>query len=203
MIMKSMNLPNKLTLLRGFSIPVIIVLSMIPSLKAEILFSGVTLADLLVLIVFVMASFTDFLDGYIARKYNLVTDFGKFMDPLADKLLVFSAFLILMEMGRIPGWIFMIIITREFLVMGIRVLAAGNQVVIAASMLGKLKTNSQMLVVVVLLLNNWPFSLVSALNYGDNQNIIGTALLYLAAFLTVVSGVDYFIKNKEVILKTK
>jgi CDP-diacylglycerol--glycerol-3-phosphate 3-phosphatidyltransferase len=176
---------------------------MIPALKAITLFSGVTLSDLLVLVVFVIASFTDFLDGYIARKYNLVTDFGKFMDPLADKLLVFSAFIILMEMGRIPGWIVMVIIAREFLVMGIRVLAASNQVVIAASMLGKLKTNSQMLVVIVLLLNNYPFSLIAGLNYGEGQNIVGTVLLYLAAILTLVSGIDYFIKNKDVILKTK
>lgn len=201
--MKSMNLPNKLTLLRVCLIPVIIILAMIPALKAITLFSGVTLSDLLVLVVFVIASFTDFLDGYIARKYNLVTDFGKFMDPLADKLLVFSAFIILMEMGRIPGWIVMVIIAREFLVMGIRVLAAGNQVVIAASMLGKLKTNSQMLVVIVLLLNNYPFSLIAGLNYGEGQNIVGTVLLYLAAILTLVSGIDYFIKNKDVILKTK
>ncbi|MDD4211986.1 MAG: CDP-diacylglycerol--glycerol-3-phosphate 3-phosphatidyltransferase [Bacilli bacterium] len=198
-----MNLPNKLTLLRVCLIPVIIILAMIPALKAITLFSGVTLSDLLVLVVFVIASFTDFLDGYIARKYNLVTDFGKFMDPLADKLLVFSAFIILMEMGRIPGWIVMVIIAREFLVMGIRVLAAGNQVVIAASMLGKLKTNSQMLVVIVLLLNNYPFSLIAGLNYGEGQNIVGTVLLYLAAILTLVSGIDYFIKNKDVILKTK
>ena len=201
--MKSLNLPNRLTLLRVCMIPFIIVIPMISSLKANILFGGVNLSDLIVLIIFIIASFTDFLDGYIARKNNIVTDFGKFMDPLADKLLVFSAFVVLMELGRIPGWIVMIIIAREFLVMGIRVLAAGNQVVIAASMLGKLKTNSQMLAVIILLLNNYPFTLIAGLNYGDGQNIIGTAILYLAAILTVVSGVDYFIKNKDVILKTK
>jgi CDP-diacylglycerol--glycerol-3-phosphate 3-phosphatidyltransferase len=184
-------------------IPFIIIIPMIPSLQASILFGGVSLSDLIVLIIFIIASFTDFLDGYIARKNNIVTDFGKFMDPLADKLLVFSAFIVLMELGRIPGWIVMIIIAREFLVMGIRVLAAGNQVVIAASMLGKLKTNSQMLAVIILLLNNYPFTLITGLNYGDGQNIIGTVVLYLAAILTVVSGVDYFIKNKDVILKTK
>ncbi len=201
--MKSLNLPNRLTLLRVCMIPFIIVIPMISSLKANILFGGVNLSDLIVLIIFIIASFTDFLDGYIARKNNIVTDFGKFMDPLADKLLVFSAFVVLMELGRIPGWIVMIIIAREFLVMGIRVLAAGNQVVIAASMLGKLKTNSQMLAVIILLLNNYPFTLIAGLNYGDGQNIIGTAILYLAAILTIVSGVDYFIKNKDVILKTK
>ncbi len=201
--MKSLNLPNRLTLLRVCMIPFIIIIPMIPSLQASILFGGVSLSDLIVLIIFIIASFTDFLDGYIARKNNIVTDFGKFMDPLADKLLVFSAFIVLMELGRIPGWIVMIIIAREFLVMGIRVLAAGNQVVIAASMLGKLKTNSQMLAVIILLLNNYPFTLITGLNYGDGQNIIGTVVLYLAAILTVVSGVDYFIKNKDVILKTK
>lgn len=201
--MKSLNLPNRLTLLRLLMIPFIIIIPMIEALQTKILFGGVSLSDLIVLIIFVLASFTDFLDGYIARKYHLVTDFGKFMDPLADKLLVFSAFIVLMELGRIPGWIVMIIIAREFLVMGIRVLAAGNQVVIAASMLGKLKTNSQMLAVIILLLNNYPFSLIAGLNYGTGENVVGTVILYLAAFLTVVSGVDYFIKNKDVILKTK
>lgn len=189
-----MNLPNKLTLLRIMMIPVIVIIPMIKSLDV-IFFSGVTVSNFIVLIVFCIAAFTDFLDGYIARKYDLVTDFGKFMDPLADKLLVFAAFIILIEMGRIEGWIVTVIIAREFMVTGIRVLAANNHLVIAASKLGKLKTISQMATIIVLLLNNYPFSLI---------NIpVGIILMYLAAALTVISGLDYFIKNKDIILKTK
>lgn len=201
--MKKMNLPNKLTLLRVLLIPLIIIIPLIKPLKELILFNAVSLADIIVLGIFIIASFTDFLDGYIARKYNLITDFGKFMDPLADKLLVFAAFLVLMELGRLEAWVVMIIIAREFLVMGIRVLAANNQVVIAASPLGKLKTNFQILTVIVLLLNNYPFSLISSLSIGTNKNIIGLAITYLAALLTIISGIDYFIKNKEVVLKSK
>jgi CDP-diacylglycerol--glycerol-3-phosphate 3-phosphatidyltransferase len=175
-------------------IPLIVIIPFIPGLEREVL-DGVTLSNLLVLIVFCIAAFTDFLDGYIARKYNLVTDFGKFMDPLADKLLVFAAFILLIDMGRIPGWIVTVIIAREFMVTGIRLLASNNNLVIAASKLGKAKTISQMFTIIVLLLNNFPFS---------NINIpVGMILMYLAAFLTVVSGIDYFIKNKEIILKSK
>lgn len=189
-----MNLPNKLTLIRVFLIPFIIIVPLIPGLD-NVLFSGVTLANFIVLIIFCVASFTDFLDGYIARKYNLVTDFGKFMDPLADKLLVFAAFILLVEQGSIAGWIVTVIIAREFMVTGIRILAANNNVVIAASKLGKAKTISQMFTIIVLLLNNYPFSLI---------NIpVGMILAYLAALLTIVSGVDYFVKNKDVILKSK
>ncbi|MDY0064101.1 MAG: CDP-diacylglycerol--glycerol-3-phosphate 3-phosphatidyltransferase [Bacilli bacterium] len=190
---QKMNLPNKLTILRILLIPVIVIIPMFSSLSEKILFSGVSLSDLIVLIVFCIASFTDFLDGYIARKYKLVTDFGKFMDPLADKLLVFAAFIILIELNRIEGWIVMIIIAREFMVTGIRILAANNNCVIAASKLGKAKTISQMAAIIILLLNNYPFQLISI--------PMGLIVTYLAALLTIVSGVDYFIKNKSVIIK--
>ncbi len=192
--MKQMNLPNKLTLLRIMMIPIIVIIPYIKVLDVAF-FSGVTVADFIILVVFCIASFTDFLDGYIARKHNLVTDFGKFMDPLADKLLVFAAFIILIEMGRIDGWIVTVIIAREFMVTGIRILAANNNLVIAASKLGKLKTISQMVTIIVLLLNNFPFSLIDL--------PVGLILTYVAATLTVVSGVDYFIKNKEIILRSK
>lgn len=190
---QKMNLPNKLTILRILLIPIIVIIPMLSSLSEKILFSGVSLSDLIVLIVFCIASFTDFLDGYIARKYKLVTDFGKFMDPLADKLLVFAAFIILIELNRIEGWIVMIIIAREFMVTGIRILAANNNCVIAASKLGKAKTISQMAAIIILLLNNYPFQLISI--------PMGLIVTYLAALLTIVSGVDYFIKNKSVIIK--
>ena len=191
---QKMNLPNKLTLLRVCLIPLIVIIPMFNGLSQEV-FGGVKLANLIVLIIFCIASFTDFLDGYIARKYHLVTDFGKFMDPLADKLLVFAAFILLIEEGLIPGWIVTVIIAREFMVTGIRILAANNNVVIAASKLGKAKTMSQMFTIIVLLLNNYPFSLINV--------PVGEALMYLAAFLTVVSGIDYLVKNKDVIFKSK
>lgn len=191
---QKMNLPNKLTLLRICLIPFIVIIPMINDLD-RIIFGDVSLSSLIVLIIFCIASFTDFLDGYIARKYNLVTDFGKFMDPLADKLLVFAALILLIEKGLIPGWIVTVIIAREFMVTGIRILAANNNVVIAASKLGKAKTVSQMLTIIVLLLNNYPFSLI---------NIpVGNILMYVAAGLTVISGIDYFIKNKNIILNSK
>ncbi|MFA5543080.1 MAG: CDP-diacylglycerol--glycerol-3-phosphate 3-phosphatidyltransferase [Bacilli bacterium] len=192
--MSKMNLPNKLTLLRILMIPIIVIIPMITSLDVNF-FSEVTLSNFIILIVFCIASFTDFLDGYIARKNNLVTDFGKFMDPLADKLLVFAAFIVLVELGRIEGWIVTVIIAREFMVTGIRILAANNDMVISASKLGKLKTISQMVTIIVLLLNNFPFALIDL--------PVGIILTYIAAALTVVSGVDYFIKNKEIILKSK
>ena len=155
---KLMNLPNKLTMFRVLLIPVIIVISLISSLQQIFIFSEVTVGNFIILIIFGIASFTDFLDGNIARKRNLVTEFGKFMDPLADKLLVISTMLILLEQGKFQafnfglGFILIIIIAREFIVTGIRLLAVQNNVVIAASKLGKAKTVSQMFMVIILLL---------------------------------------------------
>lgn len=180
--------------MRILMIPIIVLIPIIWQTQ-NYLFGEVTWVDLLLTITFCLAAFTDFLDGHIARKHNLITDFGKFMDPLADKLLVFAAFIILIEMNRIPGWIVTIIIAREFMVTGIRILAANNNCVIAASKLGKAKTISQMVTIIVLLLNNFPFSLISF--------PLGMILMYIAAILTVVSGVDYFIKNKNIILQSK
>ena len=138
--------------------------------------------------IFCLASITDCLDGYIARKYNLVTDFGKFMDPLADKLLVCSAMICLIEMGRLSAWIVIVIISREFIISGFRLVASDNGVVIAASYWGKFKTTFQMLMIIVLLLN-----------FGGV--LIGQILTWIALILTVVSLVDYIVKNKDVILK--
>ena len=196
---QKMNLPNRLTILRIMLIPLIIIAAEINFFNETLLFSNVTLANIIVLVIFSIASFTDFLDEHIARKRNLVTDFGKFMDPLADKLLVFSAFIILIELGRIPGWIVMVIIAREFMVTGIRLLAANNNRVIFASSLGKAKTVSQMVAIIILLLNCFPFTLISQ-TFG---NVVGYFFTYLALLLTVVSGIDYFIKNKDVILSNK
>ena len=129
------------------------------------------------------------LDGKIARKYNLVTNFGKFMDPLADKLLVSSAMICLVEMGRLPAWIVIIIISREFIISGFRLIASDNGIVIAASYWGKFKTTFQMLMVIVLILNI----------QNTFFQVLGVILTYVALILTIVSLIDYIAKNKDVL----
>lgn len=204
-----MNLPNKLTIGRMFAIPIIIILSLVPYFSSQVLLDHenitVTLLDIIVLVVFVIAAFTDFLDGHIARKHNLITNFGKFMDPLADKLLVLAAMIVLLEQGRFVafnfnlGFVVTIILAREFMVTGIRLLAVDNNVVIAASKLGKLKTVSQMLMIIVLLLNGYPLSLLGVFA----RDITILVVVITAGFLTLISGIDYFMKNKELITKSK
>lgn len=206
-----MNLPNKLTLSRVLIIPVIILISLIPFFRNTVLYGDaglgteITLEDVILLVVFALASFTDFLDGHIARKRNIVTNFGKFMDPLADKLLVFATIIILLERGRFSafgfglGFVVTLMIAREFIVTGIRLLAVNENVVIAASYLGKAKTVSQMIMIVVLLLNCYPFSLLG----GAAKDITALALIVLAGSLTLISGFDYFWKNKSLIFASK
>jgi CDP-diacylglycerol--glycerol-3-phosphate 3-phosphatidyltransferase len=178
-----MNLPNKLTLFRVILIIPFVVLLLggheIEAISAY--------ADYIALVIFIVASLTDLLDGKIARKYNLVTNFGKFMDPLADKLLVCSALICLIELGRIPAWIVIIIISREFIISGFRLIAADNRVVIAASYWGKFKTTFQMIMVCLMIAN------ISALS------VLTQIIMWIAVILTVVSLVDYLIKNKGVI----
>ena len=172
-----MNLPNKLTIFR-----VILVIPFV-----ALMLNGY---DLWAVAVFIIASLTDLLDGKIARKYNLITDFGKFMDPLADKLLVCAAMICLVEMGRLPAWMVIVIISREFIISGFRLVASDNGVVIAASYWGKFKTVFQMLMIIVLILN-----------LGGVFDMIGLALTWIALILTVVSLIDYLVKNKQVILE--
>lgn len=150
-------------------------------------------ANYIAVAIFIVASLTDLLDGKIARKYNLVTDFGKFMDPLADKLLVCAAMICLIETGQLAAWIVIVIISREFIISGFRLVAADNGVVIAASYWGKFKTTFQMLMVIVLILN------------FDNRyfQILGTVLTYIALVLTVVSLIDYLWKNRAVLKEQK
>jgi CDP-diacylglycerol--glycerol-3-phosphate 3-phosphatidyltransferase len=150
-------------------------------------------ANYIAVAIFIVASLTDMADGKIARKYNLVTNFGKFMDPLADKLLVCSALICLIETGQLAAWIVIIIIAREFIISGFRLIASDNGVVIAASYWGKFKTTFQMLMVIVLILNI------------DNPvfKIQGTALTYIALALTVISLVDYIYKNKSILKEQK
>lgn len=178
-----MNLPNKLTILR---------VCMIPFFVFFLLNTSISGSQYAAALIFIAASLTDTLDGYIARKYNLVTNFGKFMDPLADKLLVCSALIGFVELGRIPSWIVIIIISREFIISGFRLIAADNGIVIAASYWGKFKTVSQMIMAVLLIvhLENPAYQMAEQ------------AFIWISLILTVVSLLDYVIKNKEV-LKTK
>ena len=176
-----MNLANKLTLLRVIMIPffVFFLLKGDPSNMA--IAGGI----------FIVASLTDFLDGYIARSRNLVTKFGKFMDPLADKLLVMSAFVCLVELQLVPSWIVIVILAREFIVSIFRAIAASDGIVIAAGKLGKYKTTTQMIAIILLCFGNFPFN---SLNIPMDQ-----IFLYLCTFLTILSGLDYILKNKVVL----
>jgi CDP-diacylglycerol--glycerol-3-phosphate 3-phosphatidyltransferase len=175
-----MNLANKLTMLRILMIPVFIAV-LVYSKDRDIVYRYIALG------IFVMASTTDALDGYVARKYNMITDFGKLMDPLADKILVSSALIILIELGNISSWIVSIVIAREFIISGIRLIATEKNIIIAASPLGKLKTVSQMLSVILMLLSIKAISLITDLS------------IWLMCILSVVSLLDYIIKNKKVL----
>ena len=193
-----MNLPNKLTVLRVIMIPFFVVALMLEG-GANQMYRYIAAA------IFVIASFTDFLDGSIARKYNLVTNFGKFMDPLADKLLVMSTLIVLLERGKFSafgvglGFAVIIILAREFAVTGLRTIAADNNQVIAASKLGKLKTVSKMVMILFMLVDCYPFALIGV--YG--RDIAALVLISIATILTLVSGIDYFIKNTHVLKETK
>lgn len=175
-----MNLPNKLTIARVFMIPVFVVFMLMEEGRVPA-FRWIAVA------VFILAALTDFLDGQIARRCGLVTNFGKFMDPLADKLLVCSALICLVGIGRLPAWIVIVIIAREFIISGFRLVAADNGIVIAASWWGKLKTVFQMIAVILLIIHWEPLQLAE------------TLCVYIALVLTVVSLVDYIYKNKRVI----
>lgn len=153
------------------------------------------LTHLVAAIIFLVASATDWLDGYYARKYNLITNMGKFLDPLADKLLVSAAFILLVELDLIAAWIVIVIVSREFAVTGFRLVAAGEGVVLAASSMGKLKTASQLIAIALLLLHNFPFAYMNI--------AVDTIVVYIALILTVWSGVDYFIKNWHVVRDSK
>lgn len=196
-----MNLPNKITVFRFILIPIIIVISVIDSLYAEPLIENLWVGNLIIFVLFAVGAFSDFLDGYLARKHNLVTTFGKFMDPLADKMLVMTVLIILMvqQDSKLAPWVVIVIMAREFMVMGIRTLAAGENKIIAASKIAKVKTMVQFFMVFILLLGGVPFALINE----TLSNVIEYVLIYAAAILTIVSGLDYFIKNKEIVLKTK
>ncbi len=175
-----MNLPNKLTMLRVLAVPVFIIVYLLGHIYVAT-------------IIFISASATDALDGHIARSRGLVTNFGKIMDPLADKILVISALVILVQLSVVPGWMLIVILAREFIVAGLRTVAAADGIVIAAGFSGKLKTVSQMIAVPLLLLENWPCRYI-----GVPLDMI---MLWICVILTVISGIEYIVKNKEVFLK--
>ena len=177
-----MNLPNKLTVLRVIMIPFFVVF-MLTDL-------GGKYGNYIALAIFAVASLTDLLDGTIARKRGLVTNFGKFMDPLADKLLVCSALICLVEMDRLAAWMVIVIIAREFIISGFRLIASDNGVVIAASYWGKFKTTFQMIMIILLILD-----------LGGSFTVIETAVTWIALILTVVSLLDYLWKNRGILLE--
>lgn len=175
-----MNLPNKLTVLRVILIPFFIFFLLTQNGENYTM-------RLISLVIFVVASLTDLLDGMIARKYDLVTNFGKFMDPLADKLLVCSALIALIELGQLPAWMVIVIISREFIISGFRLVASDNGVVIAASYWGKFKTTFQMLAVILLILDLEMLALLT------------TLCVWVSLILTIISLVDYIMKNYKIL----
>ncbi|WP_100487739.1 CDP-diacylglycerol--glycerol-3-phosphate 3-phosphatidyltransferase [Sporolactobacillus pectinivorans] len=192
-----MNIANKLTVTRIIMIPVFLIFLLSPMDLGALSFGHFLLpfSHLLAALVFIIASITDWLDGQIARKRHLVTNFGKFLDPLADKLLVMSAFVSFTGMGRMASWMVIVILAREFAVTGLRLVAAGEGDVIAASKIAKWKTFSQMLAIIFFLFNNIPF--------GINGFPFDQILLWIAVILTILSGADYFYKNRDVLLRSK
>lgn len=180
-----MNLPNKLTVCRVILIPFFVFFLLFD--PASVSFKWIALG------IFVIASLTDMLDGKIARKYNLITDFGKFMDPLADKLLVCSAMIGLIELGRIPSWIVIVIIAREFVISGFRLIASDNGRVIAASYWGKFKTTFQMIMVILMIADI----------HNNVFYMLTQVIMWIALALTIISLVDYLVKNKDVMNGSK
>ena len=196
-----MNLANKLTILRIFLVPLFLIF---------IAFKNIPYGTIIATLIFIVASLTDQLDGYIARRRNQITNFGKFMDTLADKLLVTAALVSLVEMHLIPSWAAVIIIAREFAVSGLRTLAASEGIVIAASWWGKIKTITQIVAILLLL---------AKVNVASSQyltdliinnrfltgffEVVPNVILIIAVIITIISGIDYFIKNKSVIASNK
>ncbi len=173
-----MNIANKITLFRVFLVPVFVIAQ----------YMDFSYSNFIATAIFIIAALTDTLDGHLARSRNLVTNFGKFVDPLADKILVSAALISLVELNKVPAWVVIIIIAREFTITGFRVLAASEGVTIAASPLGKFKTITQLIAIPLLLMDNFPFN-----STGVQVDII---MMYVSLFFTIVSGIDYLIKNK-------
>ena len=178
-----MNLPNKLTVVRMVLVPFFVAALLLSKTNDSLKWVALAL--------FVIASLTDFADGYIARKYNLVTNFGKFMDPLADKILTISGMICLIELGRIPSWIVVIIVAREFIISGFRLVAAENGVVIAANYWGKFKTTFQMIMIILMIMNI------------PQLQIVTNIVMWIALALTLISLWTYIMANKQVLAGEK
>ena len=195
-----MTLPNKLTMLRIILIPVMIILFYIPWFSENFIFLEVTYLYFIEFIIFFVASVTDFVDGYLARKNNQVTTFGKFLDPLADKMLVFSSMTILLLNNSgvlpngplVPMWVFVVMLIREFMVSGIRMLVSSRGIVIAAGWMGKWKTFITMIAIGALFMGGLHVSII----------YIGQIMMYIACILTIVSGIEYFWKSRKIILES-
>ncbi len=196
-----MNLPNRLSLVRICLVPLIVLIYLFPYAQfgievAELQFDFVALriTNIIVLILFILASVTDFLDGYIARKHSLITSFGKFVDPIADKLLVNTMFILFAASGTVPVLPVLIMIWRDTIVDGLRMNASEKGIVVAAGYMGKVKTVAQMMTIIVLLLNNLPFELA--------RFPMGEWLLWFSMCVSVISGISYFMQLKDVIMET-
>ena len=192
-----MNLANKLTMIRIFLVPVFLVF---------ITVKDIPYGSIIATVIFIIASLTDQLDGYIARSRNQITNFGKFMDPLADKLLVTAALVSLVELKLVAGWAVVIILAREFAVSGLRTLAASDGIVIAASWWGKIKTVTQMIAILLLLLKVNINTSANAISFVNNNSFLSgfftyvpETIMFIAGLITIISGIDYFVKNRHVI----
>ncbi|WP_294128855.1 CDP-diacylglycerol--glycerol-3-phosphate 3-phosphatidyltransferase [uncultured Clostridium sp.] len=192
-----MNLANKLTMIRIFLVPVFLVF---------ITVKDIPYGSIIATVIFIIASLTDQLDGYIARSRNQITNFGKFMDPLADKLLVTAALVSLVELKLVAGWAVVIILAREFAVSGLRTLAASDGIVIAASWWGKIKTVTQMIAILLLLLKVNINTSANAISFVNNNSFLSgfftyvpETIMFIAVLITIISGIDYFVKNRHVI----
>lgn len=196
-----MNLPNKLTIIRLISVPLFVIIYLIPYQTLgiqvptfDILSTQLSLLDIVLFFIFTMSALTDYLDGYLARKNNMVTTFGKFIDPIADKLIVNTALLLLASSNDISILIPIIMISRDTIVDAIRLVASQKNVALAASLLGKAKTMTQMIAICILLLHNVVFA---ALGIPMDQ-----IMIWIATCISVVSGIDYFIKNRQYIMES-
>ncbi|WP_018660190.1 CDP-diacylglycerol--glycerol-3-phosphate 3-phosphatidyltransferase [Heyndrickxia acidiproducens] len=192
-----MNLPNKITVSRVCLIPVFLIIMAVPFRWGSVVLLGteIPVTHLAGCIIFAVASLTDWIDGHYARKLNLVTNLGKFLDPLADKLLVSTAFILLVGLQMAPAWIVIIIIAREFAVTGLRLILAEGGEVVAANMLGKIKTWTQIIAIILLLLHNFPFAALSF-----RMDLVA---LWVALIFTIWSGADYFYLNRKVFAHSK
>ncbi|WP_075617587.1 CDP-diacylglycerol--glycerol-3-phosphate 3-phosphatidyltransferase [Paenisporosarcina indica] len=192
-----MNIPNRITVSRVIMIPIFVIFMLVDFGWGKVSFLGanILVGHLIGAIIFIVASVTDFIDGYYARKHNLVTNLGKFLDPLADKLLVSAALIILVQLDLAPAWVVIVIISREFAVTGLRLILAEGGEVVAAKQLGKIKMWTQIIAISALLLDNIVFELFSI--------PFALIMLYVSMFFTVWSGWDYFYANRRVLLDSK